>query len=447
MTLPAPLLAPLPGEVSVERLDNGLTVGVLRNRQAPVVTSVLWLRAGTRDEPAGHGGIAHFLEHMMFKGSARYGPGEIDRRTQALGGSNNAFTNHDGTAYYFRFAADRWPEALAVEADRMAGLTLDPAAVESERRVILEEIAMYEADPWESLHQAVETALYGEHPYGRPVLGTRAELLATGSEELAAFHRRRYRPDNAVLVLAGDLGDDAEERVVAALGRLPAGAPRREVPAPPPALSGVSRLVRRRGDVARLIVALPGPPAGHPDHAALAMAVELLSAGRSSRLQRALVEEGQLCVGVSAGVSGGLTAGAVTFAAELLPGVEPVRVEERLFAEIGTLVSAAGIEPGELARVRRMAAADWVFEHERVHQQALATAFDLAFFELGHSRREMERGLAAGGERLLEVAGRYLRPQRGAVVGWSLPYGVGPEATSAGLEVAAAPAGAGGVAS
>src|SRR5207244_7983610 len=119
--------------------------------QAPLVASVLYYRVGTRDEPAGRGGVAHFLEHMMFKGSARFGPGEIDRRTQALGGINNAFTSHDSTAYYFNFAADRWTEALTIEADRMAGLTLNPDEVASERQVILEEIAMYASEPWDAL--------------------------------------------------------------------------------------------------------------------------------------------------------------------------------------------------------------------------------------------------------------------------------------------------------
>ena len=104
----------------MERLDDGLTVCVLSNRAAPVVTTALWYRAGTRDEPPGHGGIAHFLEHMMFKGAATYGPGDIDRRTQALGGDNNAFTSHDATVYHFNFAPEHWAEALAIEADRMA---------------------------------------------------------------------------------------------------------------------------------------------------------------------------------------------------------------------------------------------------------------------------------------------------------------------------------------
>ena len=127
---------------------------------------------GGRDESPGASGAAHFLEHMMFKGSARFGPGEIDRRTQALGGINNAFTSHDATAYYFAFASDRWHEALAIERDRLTALTLDPAEIASERQVILEELAMYRDEPWDALELAVQAELFATHPYGVPVLGS-----------------------------------------------------------------------------------------------------------------------------------------------------------------------------------------------------------------------------------------------------------------------------------
>lgn len=425
---PVPAVPALPGTTEVVTLGNGLTVALLDNPQAPVVTTVLWYRAGTRDEAAGHGGTAHFLEHMMFKGSARFGPGEIDRRTQALGGSNNAFTDHDGTAYWFSFARDRWREALAIEADRMAGLTLDPAEVESERRVILEEIAMYEADPWDSLHQAVVTELFGGHPYGLPVLGTRRDLRATGAAELAAFHRERYRPDGAVLVVAGDLGDPARAAaaVEETLGRIPPGAAPREGSPPARFPDRLRRIVRRRGEVGRMMLALPAPPAGHRDHAPLAMLLEILAAGRASRLHRALVDEGQLCVWVAADLRESLDAGAVTFSFELLPGIEPERAEERLLAELAALAGPGALEPpgdDEIARARRIVLADWVFEHERIHEQALASAHALAAFDLDHPQRELERVLGAGRERLLEVAAGYLRPERGAVLGWSLPRG------------------------
>ena len=428
-----PEISALPGQPVVERLANGLTVCLLTNRQAPVVTTALWYRAGSRDEPAGQGGIAHFLEHLMFKGSARYGPGEIDRLTQALGGANNAFTSHDATAYYFNFARDRWHEALAIEADRMAGLTLDPDQVASERQVILEEIAMYENEPWDALGMAVEAATFPGHPYGRPVLGSRPELAATGPAELAAFHHRFYRPGNAVLVVAGDVGEEAFEAVEAAFAGVDPGPaqadPRPAVPAAGP-LAGVQRIERRKGEVARLLLALRGPAADHPDRPVLHLVAALLGGGRTSRLYRAFVDEEQLCSWVSADLGETVDEGSLTISMELVPGVAPARVEERLLDELAKLAGgggggngAAALPDEELERVRRVFFADWVFAHERVHQQALVAGYGLALFDLGHLDRELRAALSAGRERVLEVAARYLQVQSGAVLGWSLPRG------------------------
>jgi zinc protease len=416
-----PRLASLPGRIHVERLDNGLTVALVENRQAPLVTTALFYRAGTRDEPAGHGGVAHFLEHMMFKGSARYGPGEIDRRTQALGGVNNAFTSHDVTAYYFNFASDRWTEALAVEADRMAALTLDPQEVASERQVILEEIAMYDSEPWDALEMEVQKRLFAPHPYGRPVLGTREELLATGEKDLRDFHRRFYRPDNAILVVAGDVGDGALEGVERAMGGLPAGAERRQGFSPPSALpAALTRLERRKGEVARLLLALPAPPGSHPDHPALRLAVALLGGGRTSRLHRDLVDEEQICVWVSADLSEGMDASQVTVAAEVVPGVEPARVEARVLEHLAGLQDDPPTAE-ELERGKQIVMADWVFGHEKVHQQALSVGLALTLFDLDHLDRHLQGVLAAGTGQVLEAASRSLRPDGGGVLGWSLP--------------------------
>ncbi len=411
----------LPGEPRLERLDNGLTVCLLENRQAPIVTSALFYRAGTRDEPAGHGGVAHFLEHMMFKGSARYGPGEIDRRTQALGGVNNAFTSHDATGYYFNFAADRWAEALEIEADRVETLTLDAEHVASERQVILEEIAMYESEPWDALEVAVHQLLFGTHAYGRQVLGTREELLATGPEDLRAFHRRFYRPDNAILVVAGEHGDRIVDTVARTLGRVPPGAERRAGRTVPTTVPGsLVRLERRKGEVARMLFAMAAPPGDHPDHPALRLLTTLLAGGRTSRLHCALVDEGQLCSWVAADLSEGLDASQTAISAEVVPDVEPARVEAEMFRLLEDLFRDP---PGEeeVERARQIATADWVFGHEKVHQQAISLGLAVALFDAGHLDRHLRGLLETGPERLLEVADRYLRPERGAVLGWSLP--------------------------
>lgn len=367
----------LAGEIEVTRLANGLTVCLARNRQAPLVSTALFYRAGCRDEAPGLGGLAHFLEHMMFKGSPGYGPGEIDRLTQTLGGSNNAFTGHDLTAYYFTFAADRWPLALAIEADRMRALTLDPEEIASERQVIVEEIAMYRDDPWDALEIDTFAALWGEHPYGRPVLGTVAELEAAGRDELVAFHARCYRPERAVLVLAGDLDATALERARDAFGSIPAGDGERQALARPAGPAVEVRIERRHGEVARMLLALPAPPPDEPDHADLRLLAAALALGRSSRLQRELVEEEELCLSLAVGLTEGSLASTFTLAAELLPGVDPGEVERRMRAALAALGERPVAEP-ELDRVRRVFQADWVYGQERIHQQALATGAALA---------------------------------------------------------------------
>jgi zinc protease len=405
-------------EIEVERLASGLLFCRLANRQAPIATTVLAYRAGCRDEPAGGGGTAHFLEHMMFKGSARFAAGEIDRRTQALGGQNNAFTSHDTTAYYFTFAADRWGEGLAIESDRMAGLTLEAREVASERQVIGEEIAMYRDDPWDTLELEVLAALFGDHPYARPVLGTTEELARVGREELAAFHRRFYRPDNAVLVVAGDVGGEARERAQAAFpARAEPLLPRPELPGVVPP-RGTVRVERRHGEVARLLFAFPAPAPDAAEHGRLRLLATALASGRASRLQRALVEDGELCLGVSASLLDNSRASAFTIGAELLPGVEPERVEAAIWEELARL-AAGPLSEEEHERARRVHLADWIFQHERIHQQALTVALALAEFDLEAPERLLAAALEVGPEELARLAARWLDPRASAVVGVS----------------------------
>jgi zinc protease len=421
-----PLPPALAGEIELDRLPNGLELCLLRNAQAPIVSTALFYRVGGRDEAPGAGGIAHFLEHMMFKGSERYPPGEVDRRTQALGGNNNAFTSHDVTAYWFSFAADRWGEALAIEADRMRGLRLDPREVDSERQVIVEEIAMYRDDPWDALEMDVLAALFPNHPYGRPVLGTEEDLASEGPEELATFHRRYYRPDNALLVVAGDLDASARSRIEEAFGAIaPGAAPRPALVAPDLRAERV-RLERRHGELARLMLALPAPAPDEPGHAELRIAATLLAEGRASRLQRSLVEEGQLCLGVSATVAENAGASFVAISAELLPGVEPREVERKLADEL-TRLAQVEAEDEELDRARQVFLADWVHGQERIHQQGLAAGLALAQFDLGQPERLLRRAASTDAKALAQAAARWLDPVAGGVLGVCLPEESGAE--------------------
>jgi predicted Zn-dependent peptidase len=190
---------------------------------------------------------------------------------------------------------------------------------------------------------------------------------------------------------------------------------------PPAAVpSSLLRVTRNKGEVARLLLALPAPRATEPEHAVLRLATTLLGGGRTSRLHRALVDEEQLCVWVSADLSEGLDASQVMVAAEVVPGVEPAHVEDRVLALIAGLRESPP-SPEELDRAKRVATADWVFGHEKVHQQALSVGLALTLFDLDHVDRQLDGLTAAGIDEVCEVAERSLRPEAGGVLGWSLP--------------------------
>ena len=405
--------------LQVSTLDNGLTLAVLKSRRAPIVTTVLWLRVGAAHEGETESGSAHFLEHMMFKGSASYGAGEIDRLTQALGGTNNAFTGHDSTTYHFQFAADRWPPALEMEADRMAGLLFAPVDFQNERQVILEEIAMYESEPWNALEVRVRQALFGQHPYCRPVLGNREELLAMGADCLRRFHDRYYCPRNAVLVVAGDVDNGVEALVERTFGSLQPGEVATRVPKQPVFPASQERVELRRGEVSRFLLSLPAPAASDADHPRLRLLLYLLTVGRSSLLHRTLVEEEQLCAWVSGDLSDSLDPGSLNVAVELLPGAEAARLEGRLF-ELLEEVRQGPIDDRELARAKQVFRADWVFAHERIYQQALMAGSALAHHDAEFPERYRRQIADCDGEDLRAMASRYLELDSG-VVGWCRP--------------------------
>ncbi len=408
----------------IRRLENGLVVCAVEDRRAPLVAIAVVYRAGAGDETPREAGAAHFLEHMMFKGSRRFGPGEVDRLTRALGGSNNAFTSHDSTLYYFTFAADRWRRALEIEADRMASLTLDPVEVASERQVILEEIAMYESEPWDALEMRVAAELFDGHPYGRPVLGTRDSLEAIDGAVLGDFHRRFYRPSNAVVAVAGDVGPEVEAEVAAAFGDLDGPPPSRPAAPPGERPRELRRLERHHGEVPRMLLTLPAPAAADPDHPLLLLLLAVLGSGRASRLHRGLVEEGQLCVWVTTELVETVAPGATAIALEVVPGVEPERVERELFAGLDRLRSS-GPSAEEVERAKKILLSDWIFGHEKGHQLAFLLGSALALFDAEHPWRYLDRLLRARVRDLAPIAERYLDPTAGAVVGWSLPKGPG----------------------
>src|SRR5262245_29418781 len=187
-------------------LDNGLQVVVIPDHRTPVVTQMIWYKVGSADETPGKSGLAHFLEHLMFKGTAKHPAGEFSKTVLQVGGNENAFTSTDYTGYYQRVPRDQLARMVEFEADRMTGLILKDENVLPERDVVLEEFNMRVANnPDARLTEQIMAALYLNHPYGRPVIGWRQEIEKLDREDALAFYKRFYAPNNAILIVAGDV--------------------------------------------------------------------------------------------------------------------------------------------------------------------------------------------------------------------------------------------------
>src|SRR3979411_1657913 len=187
-------------------LDNGLQVVVIADHRTPVVTQMIWYKVGSADETPGKSGLAHFLEHMMFKGTSKHPVGEFSQTVLRIGGNENAFTSTDYTGYFQRVPREQLAKMMEFEADRMTGLILKDENVLPERDVVLEEFNMRVANnPEARLTEQIMAALYLNHPYGRPVIGWHQEIEKLDREDALAFYRRFYAPTTATLVIAGDV--------------------------------------------------------------------------------------------------------------------------------------------------------------------------------------------------------------------------------------------------
>ena len=220
-------------------LDNGMQVAVIENRRAPVVTHMVWYKTGSIDDPAGKSGIAHVLEHMMFKGTPAVPDGEFSKIVARNGGTENAFTSHDYTAYYQNIARDRLELVMFLESDRMKNLRFSQQDFEPELEVVKEERLMRtENNPAGILDERRRAALWGEHPYGRPVIGTKKELPTLTLDDAQRFYQEHYTPENAVLVVAGDISaaelKPLAEKYYGAIAPSRTPADKRLFPAPAP---------------------------------------------------------------------------------------------------------------------------------------------------------------------------------------------------------------------
>jgi len=291
--------------VTAFTLDNGMEAVVIEDNRAPVVTHMVWYRVGAADEPAGQSGVAHYLEHLMFKGTDVIPEGAFSKLVAEQGGQDNAFTSRDYTAYFQRIAADRLAVVMEMEADRMRNLRLTEAHAVTERDVILEERSQRtDNNPGALFGERMSAALYLNHPYRVPVIGWRAEMEALDRDKALAFYERYYAPDNAILVVAGDVTPDAVRALAEQHygAHAPSGRPRAARVQEPPQLAPRRITLRdprvRQPYVSRQYIVPTRVSGATGDAAALAILAEVLGgSGVTSRLAQTL----QLGAGVAIG--------------------------------------------------------------------------------------------------------------------------------------------------
>jgi zinc protease len=406
-------------------LPDGMTVLVLPRPTAPTVAVQIWYRVGSADERDGERGLAHFLEHLMFKGTESLPKGEIDALTHRNGGRNNAFTSNDVTVYHFTFAPDRWETALRIEADRMSNTVFDPKEFEAERRVVLEELKQGLDEPWDAMDNALLAAAFGVHPYRHPVIGYAKDLEEVSRETVRDFYRRHYTPANAMLVVAGRVEpDDALEKVAAAFAEVEGPPAPDENRAPEPPQAGEKRVVSRKETttVDRFELAWHTCRASNADDAVLDVIRALLGVGRSSRLKSRLIESESLMTDVAAGNDTRIDPGLFWIWGELTTGTEPAHVEKIIYEEMGRLNDPAALPAADLVKAKNQAEAAIVFDRE-TSDGAANEIGNLAVMDswLAYGKR-LASLRAVTAEDVARVANLYFRPDNR-----TFGLGTGPE--------------------
>lgn len=420
------------GEVTSVTLDNGMDVVVIEDHRAPVVVQMVWYRVGAADEPPGKSGIAHFLEHLMFKGTESREAGEFSRVVEANGGTDNAFTSADYTAYFQRVAADRLDLMMEMEADRMRNLVLTPDAVDTERAVILEERSTRtDSEPGALFREEMSAALYRNHPYGVPLIGWRSEMEGLTREDALAFYEEFYAPNNAILIVAGDVNPDEvrtlAEQYYGPLAPTESLAPRQRPQEPPS--RAARRLVLADARVAqpslvRSYLTQPREPGDQKRAAALVVLADLLGGeGATSVLGRALQFDTQIAIYTSAGYSA-TSMDDSTFSLVVVPadGVSLADAEEALDEQLAEFLET-GPDMNAFERIKMQIRASEIYALDDVgtladrYGRALATGLSIDDVEAWPDVLQ-----AVTPEEVMAAA-RDVFDIRASVTGWLVPEG------------------------
>lgn len=359
-------------KISHFHLENGLEIVVIPDHRAPIVTHMIWYRNGSADDPSMKSGIAHFLEHLMFKGTTKHPQGAFSDLVAELGGQENAFTSNDFTAYFQRIAKEHLGTMMELEADRMTNLLLTDEVVAPERDVVLEERRMRtDSDPAAELNEAVQAALFTHHPYGTPVIGWGHEIEDLGREDALDYYHRFYTPENAVLIVAGDVSEDEVKRLAeATYGQIKARgtAPQRRRPQEP--VARAHKLVTLRDEKVeqpshQRVYLVPSYATGK-DHAGetLEVLAHVLGGGPTSVLYKELVIEKKLAVAAGA-YYWGQALDDTRFFIYAMP-TEGVSLEtlDAAIDDVLADLTSGGIEEGDLARAKTRLVADAIYSRD-----------------------------------------------------------------------------------
>ena len=409
-------------------LANGMQVVLIENRRIPAVIHMVWYKAGAADEPWGQSGVAHYLEHLMFKGTRDVPPGEFSRLVAVNGGRENAFTTQDYTAYHQTVSREHLELVMRLESDRMANLTIDPEQAKPELQVVLEERrSRVDNDPGAQLDEQMRAVLFLHHPYGIPVIGWEPEIKRLTAAEAMQFYKTHYAPNNAILVVAGDITvDELKPLAEKYYGVIPRRvlAPRLNVleprPIAPRRVTLESEQVRRPS-LTRTYLAPSHGTSLRPEVYALEVLSEILGGGATSRLYRSLVVEQKLAVGAGAHYSAnGIEWTRFSFSLSPQENVDLTKLEAGLDAEIAKLL-ADGVTPEEVERAKTRLQSQAIYARDSLETGARAMGAALA---LGRTIDDVEtwpeRIGAVTPQQVMEAAKQVLRPER-SVTGTLLP--------------------------
>ncbi len=406
-------------QVHEHTLANGLRVRLVENHAVPTISYYTFFRVGSRNERPGITGIAHYFEHMMFNGAAKYGPKEFDRVLESAGGSSNAYTSNDVTAYYEDFASDALPTVIELESDRMRSLALDPQLLASEREVVKEERRLrVDNDIVGMLDEALGTLVWRAHPYRWPVIGWMEDINAISREDALQFFRTYYAPNNAILVAVGDL-DPARtlEMIERAYGDIAAGPPVPEVIDAEPEAQGERRAeVHFPSQAPALMLGYRAPKARDTDTFVLDVIQSALSIGDASRLTRRLVYKDEVATNVMVDFGWRIDPSVFLVFAELQPGGDPRKVEKAIYEELAR-VAEEGITDLELQKAKNTLRAHFLHEIATNNGRAHAIGnYETLLGDWRESLRTLDRYGAITHADVKRVAAAIFDPKNRSVV-------------------------------